>query len=94
VEIPEKEYRTEKMRTQRKVASLHVPEQTRLGNVASLVETLAASCDDVTAEERLDMIRLIFDRIYSDAEGKRPLTLQPKADFIVMFRRAGITQKT
>ena len=79
------------MRTQRRVASLHVTDETRLGNVASLVETLAASCDDVTAEERLDMIRLIFDRIYSDAAAKRLLTLQPKLDFIVMFREAGIT---
>jgi len=93
VEIPEKEYRTEKTRTQRKVASLHVPEQTRLGNVASLVETLAASCDDATAEERRDMIRVIFDGVYSDPAAKRLLTLQPKPDFIVMFRQAGITQE-
>ena len=82
------------MRTQRKVASLHVPEETRLGNAASVVETLAASCDDVTAEERRDLIRVIFDQIYSDPAAKRLLTLQPKPDFIVMFRQAGITQKT
>ena len=68
-----------------------MPEETRLGNVASLVETLAASCDDATAEERRDMIRLIPDRIYSDPAAKRLLTLQPKLDFIVMFREAGIT---
>lgn len=93
MEIPDKEYRTEKTRAQRKVASLHVPEETSLGNVASLVETLAASCDHPTAEERRDLIRLIFDQIYSDPAAKRLLTLQPKPDFIVMFRHAGITQE-
>lgn len=43
-----------------------MPEETRLGNVVFLAETLPASCDHPTAEDRRDMIRLIFGRVYSD----------------------------
>lgn len=39
------------------------------------------------------MIRLIFDRGYPDPAATRLLTLQPKPDFIVMFRESAITQE-
>jgi len=94
VEISQNEYREEKARTERKLATLHLPEQTRLGELASLVETLAASWDRATREERRDMIRLIFDGIYCDPAEKRLVVLQPNPDFIVLFREAGIIQET
>ena len=93
VEISQNDYRKEKARTERKLASLHLPEQTRLGEVASLVQTLAASWDHATREERRDMIRLIFDGVYCDPAQKRLVVLQPNPDFIVLFREAGIIQE-
>lgn len=93
VEISEAEYRKEKMATDRKLASLHVPEQTRLAEAASLLETLATAWDHASTEERRDMIRLVFDRICCDPADKRLVALQPKPQFVVLFRQVAILQE-
>jgi site-specific DNA recombinase len=93
VEISEKQYRAEKARTERKLAGLRLPEESRLEEVASVVQTLAASWDCATAEERRDMVRLIFDAVYCDPSAKRLVALQPKPDFLVLFRGAGMLQE-
>ena len=91
VEISEAEYRREKIATERELASLHVPEETR--EVASLLETLATAWDHASAEERRDMMRLVFSRIYCDPADKRLVALQPRPDFMVMFRQTAIFQE-
>lgn len=93
VEISETECRKEKMATERKLASLHVPEQTRLAEAASLLETLATAWDHASTEERSDMIRLVFERIYCDPGDKRLVALQPKTQFMVLFRQVAILQE-
>jgi hypothetical protein len=94
VEISQQEYRREKARTERKLASLYLPQQSRLGEITSLVESLAASWDHANAEERRDLIRLVFDGIYCDPADGRLAVVQPNPDFIVLFREAGIIQET
>ena len=93
VEISEEYYKAEKARTERELARLRLPDESRLEEIESLVQTLATSWDHATAEERRDMIRLMFDAVFCDPSAKRLVALQPKPDFVVLFRRAGMLQE-